>query len=103
MYRVKQNAMVMVLVQVVQILNAHVTMAGLLEIALNVILLISINLYIRLGTCPSAPSWFDYPIATDTAHQDAECSSMGHCNRETGECECAEGFEGGACERSISI
>lgn len=35
----------------------------------------------------------------DRAHDLAECSNKGTCNRATGECECQKWFEGGACER----
>lgn len=28
-----------------------------------------------------------------------ECSAQGKCDRSTGECSCAEGFEGSACDR----
>jgi hypothetical protein len=40
-------------------------------------------------------------IATDNAHNEAECSNMGICNRENGLCECMEGFTGLACHRLI--
>lgn len=62
-----------------------------------------------LRTCPSGNAWWDepYPIvtisATDTvttAHKPAECSNMGLCDRSTGVCACAAGFEGQACERT---
>ncbi|KAL4110106.1 hypothetical protein PRIC1_001799 [Phytophthora ramorum] len=33
------------------------------------------------------------------AHQPAECSAMGRCDRSTGVCACESGFEGVACER----
>lgn len=52
-------------------------------------------------------AWFDLPYdpvndpptENDRAHNLAECSNMGVCNRETGECQCHPGFEGAACER----
>jgi hypothetical protein len=50
--------------------------------------------------CPSGIAWSDYATATDTAHAMAECSNMGLCDRTTGACRCASGFEGVACERS---
>lgn len=34
-----------------------------------------------------------------TAHEYAECSNAGVCNRQSGECECFPGFEGAACQR----
>ena len=50
-------------------------------------------------TCPNGKSWFSYPTDDDIAHlQPAECSDMGKCNRDHGECECAPGFEGAACQ-----
>lgn len=51
--------------------------------------------------CPAAIAWVDYPYATDSAHADyAECSNMGHCNRNTGVCNCRLGFSGPACGQS---
>ena len=39
------------------------------------------------------------PVADNSAHITAtECSDMGICDGTTGECECVDGFEGGACE-----
>jgi hypothetical protein len=49
--------------------------------------------------CPVRAAWFDDPVATDKAHQDAECSNRGLCDRGTGTCTCAVGFTGSACER----
>jgi len=49
--------------------------------------------------CPFGPAWTDQAIATDDAHNEAECSNMGICDRTTGLCQCREGFEGKACER----
>ena len=39
------------------------------------------------------------PVATDTAHESAECSNGGMCNRGDGTCTCRTGFEGQACNR----
>jgi len=53
-----------------------------------------------LRLCPKGNAWADYAIADETAHQLAECSNRGFCNRETGECECESPLFGGvACER----
>jgi hypothetical protein len=53
-----------------------------------------------LMTCPKGRSWFSAPVnEIDDVHlQRTECSDMGYCNRDYGECECAPGFEGAACQ-----
>lgn len=53
-----------------------------------------------LRTCPFNAAWFDEPTAQDTAHAMAECSNMGNCDRSTGKCVCAPGFDGIACQRT---
>ena len=51
-------------------------------------------------TCPHARAWSDEASATDVAHNLAECSNRGLCDRTTGMCACESGrFEGAACER----
>jgi hypothetical protein len=50
-------------------------------------------------TCPYGIAWFDEATGTNKAHAMAECSSQGICDRQKGECTCAKGFEGQACER----
>lgn len=50
-------------------------------------------------SCPEDIAWVDYASATDVAHDIAECSNMGLCDRTTGVCKCQAGFEGVACER----
>jgi len=50
-------------------------------------------------TCAYGPAWFDEAIGVDDAHNSAECSNMGICDRLTGLCTCREGFSGIACER----
>jgi hypothetical protein len=52
------------------------------------------------GECPKGPAWADKAYSTDLAHRSTECSNAGACNRETGLCECYEGFTGSACQRS---
>ena len=52
--------------------------------------------------CPSGIAWVDFPTANDVAHTDfVECSNMGICNRQTGDCMCRNGYSGPACEQSI--
>lgn len=52
-----------------------------------------------LLVCPQGSAWVDLAIAIDDAHNFAECSNMGICDRTTGKCDCRDGFEGNACER----
>lgn len=53
-----------------------------------------------IKTCPYGKSWFMRPSADNTAHLTrTECSSMGTCDRVTGDCTCVDGFEGAACDR----
>lgn len=52
-----------------------------------------------LRTCPEGIAWADLPIATDKAHNLAECSNMGSCDRSTGTCLCRTGYDGQACDR----
>ena len=49
--------------------------------------------------CPSGPGWNSIPTASTVAHANKECSGMGVCDRDTGECGCFEGYTGKACER----
>jgi hypothetical protein len=53
-----------------------------------------------LFSCPKGRSWFSSPVMDNTAHSLSECSDMGTCDRETGVCDCADGFTGSACEYS---
>mmetsp|Transcript_32455 Transcript_32455/g.54721 ORF Transcript_32455/g.54721 Transcript_32455/m.54721 type:complete len:1172 (-) Transcript_32455:434-3949(-) len=50
--------------------------------------------------CPNGTAWADKAYAADFAHQQAECSNTGICNRKTGDCECFAGFTGNACQRA---
>ena len=52
-----------------------------------------------LRTCPKGAAWADQAIATDNAHNLVECSNMGICDQNLGQCTCNTGFEGAACER----
>lgn len=49
--------------------------------------------------CPSGTSWGDVPQRNGDAHNLAECSDRGICDRLTGKCKCAAGYEGSACQR----
>lgn len=52
--------------------------------------------------CPTGTAWADKAYATDKAHQVAECSNAGICDRISGTCKCFDGFTGAACQRSTS-
>jgi len=63
-------------------------------------------------TCQYGRSWADTPYGrrfgadaqnsekTGAAHQYAECSDAGICDRKTGECQCNDGFSGDGCRYS---
>lgn len=51
--------------------------------------------------CPSGPAWADVPTSTTLAHQQAECSNRGTCDRLSGVCNCFPGFSGAACDRML--
>jgi len=50
-------------------------------------------------TCPRSKSWSESSGTWNHADE-AECSDAGLCNRETGACECFDGYEGSACQRT---
>ena len=50
--------------------------------------------------CQSGTAWVDKATAANTAHAEAECSNRGSCDYATGLCDCSDGFEGSACEKS---
>ena len=51
-------------------------------------------------SCPTGRAWFHEPAVDEVAHDIyTECSSMGICDRGSGECTCRSGYEGAACER----
>ena len=54
-----------------------------------------------LRTCPKGHAWVGPSIAANDAHPLMECSNKGLCDREKGECECFENYDGKACERTI--
>jgi len=55
-------------------------------------------------TCAFGFAWVDTPAedsdATAAAHNYAECSNKGLCDRKSGLCKCFDGYEGKACRRS---
>ena len=50
-------------------------------------------------TCAFARAWFDAAYDNDKAHDYAECSGRGTCDRKSGECKCFDGYTGDACRR----
>jgi hypothetical protein len=56
-------------------------------------LILSSNLILCEG-----PAFFDEPLFGSYAHQLAECSNVGHCDRQSGYCQCRSGFSGTACQ-----
>jgi hypothetical protein len=50
--------------------------------------------------CPFEIAWVDTPDPNGNFHRYAECAGRGLCNRGTGMCECFEGYEGEACQRT---
>jgi len=50
--------------------------------------------------CPFELAWVDTPDKKGSFHKYAECSNRGICNRESGECQCFDGYEGKACQRT---
>ena len=53
------------------------------------------------GTTESFPSMNDAAdtALVQTAHYYMECSNKGTCNRNTGICECIDGYDGSSCQR----
>lgn len=49
--------------------------------------------------CKEGLAWVDG--SQTNPHAWAECSNKGICNRESGECECYDQYDGAACERSV--
>ena len=54
--------------------------------------------------CPKGRQIVGIPTSATIGHSTlAECSNVGNCNRDTGECKCFPPFTGSACERSKYI
>lgn len=49
--------------------------------------------------CPTGKAIADVPSSYNKAHEVAECSNRGKCDRSTGTCQCFPPFTGSACER----
>lgn len=56
----------------------------------------------RYGTTEGFPHLKDTDLTTitETAHEWAECSAKGYCDRATGECQCFPSYDGAACQRA---
>lgn len=54
------------------------------------------------GTTEGFPYMHDSAgtLLPDTAHEYAECSNKGTCDRRTGVCDCLLGYDGAACQRA---
>jgi len=50
--------------------------------------------------CPSEFAWVDTPNENGLVHKYTECAGRGVCDRETGICECFEGYTGKGCQRT---
>eukprot|EP01032_Pedospumella_encystans_P011118 gene11118-12955_t len=50
-------------------------------------------------TCPKDFAWVGDVVGNNNLHPIAECSNRGMCNRQTGLCECFDGYDGLACQR----
>lgn len=50
-------------------------------------------------TCPHGKSWAQSSGTWDHV-DDVECSDAGLCDRETGECQCFDGYTGSSCQRT---
>ncbi len=64
-------------------------------------LLYGSQLYPR-GTTEQYPNMIDSAgsVLTNTAHEYVECAGKGYCDRINAVCECVEGYEGSACQRT---
>ena len=50
--------------------------------------------------CPYEVAWIDTPTSGGLFHNYAECANRGICDRNTGECQCFDGYEGKGCQRT---
>eukprot|EP00948_MAST-09A_sp_MAST-9A-sp1_P003176 g3176.t1 len=49
--------------------------------------------------CPAGRAFFDVASGDTSAHEFAECSAAGICDRNTGKCQCFQAYTGKACDR----
>jgi len=55
-----------------------------------------------MRTCPKDVAWVaETAVKANNVHPTVECSNKGVCDRKTGTCECFEGYEGVACQRTV--
>lgn len=53
--------------------------------------------------CPQTKSWADTALLSNDAHNYATCGSKGACDGKSGQCDCAEPFEGKGCRRMACL
>ena len=57
-----------------------------------------------LRTCPRAGAWAATPASTNdhvSGVNHVECANRGACDRKSGVCQCAAGYAGAACQRTV--
>lgn len=55
-----------------------------------------------LHTCPKGAAWISEVVLTaNNIHPIVECSNKGKCDYKSGMCNCFNGYEGLACERTV--
>jgi len=53
-------------------------------------------------TCPKETAWISSTVQdTNDVHPIIECAGAGVCDRKSGECDCFDGYDGVACERTV--
>lgn len=59
----------------------------------------SLSVFCDDRVCPAGNAIADIPSTSNEAHNLAECSNHGICDRSTGECQCFEPFTGASCDK----
>lgn len=54
-----------------------------------------------LRTCPKGLAWVGFVVSANDLHPWVECSNKGICDRKKGMCECFDGYDGLACQRTV--